>query len=422
MRKPTVFLSSTIQDFSDLRSALKYFLEQQGCAVLASEYNDFPKPLEPHCYDACFATLQQADFFVLLIGARVGGWYDVASRTSITRQEYREAYKLHLEGRLKLINFVRNDVWRLRDDRMELSAFLEELDLRAETRTQIANYPTRRAGDAEVISQFISEVSRNQETQTALAGQSRLPTGNWLHVFTSFREVVEVLQTQVFKGTVREHATLRRLLLRELKEILRVSLMKTRSGAVLSPRAAVERFHQMHNLDLDSRDLEAIEVDVPLWDRIASMSVHLLTVDHTTFMLERALESPAFLTFDANQLGYREEPVYEGLSLLFQEIQRFRTANDSETRAVVIEHSPRGRKGRPGPLSIEPLKLFSLLHLMDRWVNIIELSAAIARHLQGRHFEMPALRPFSPVAGMDQRLKEEHATAADIDNLLATEA
>ena len=46
MKPPTVFICSTIYDFQDLRSAIKYFLERQGCRVLASEFNDFAKPLD----------------------------------------------------------------------------------------------------------------------------------------------------------------------------------------------------------------------------------------------------------------------------------------------------------------------------------------------------------------------------------------
>lgn len=121
MTPPTFFLSSTICDFADLPSALKYHLEQSGCRVLASEFNDFAKPLDRHSYDACLAAIGQADDFVLLIGSRVGGWYDEASRVSITRQEHRQAYDLHQQGRLNLLTFVRADVWRLREDRSALA-------------------------------------------------------------------------------------------------------------------------------------------------------------------------------------------------------------------------------------------------------------------------------------------------------------
>jgi hypothetical protein len=49
--------------------------------VLASEYNDFGGNLDQHSYEACLANIDQADFFVLLIGSRVGGWFDESTRT-----------------------------------------------------------------------------------------------------------------------------------------------------------------------------------------------------------------------------------------------------------------------------------------------------------------------------------------------------
>ncbi len=100
MQRPTFFISSTIYDFRDLRSALKFHLEEQGCKVLASEFNDFEKPLDKHSYDACLQAIQSADYFILLIGNRVGGWYDEANRISITQREYQEAYQLHSTGKL----------------------------------------------------------------------------------------------------------------------------------------------------------------------------------------------------------------------------------------------------------------------------------------------------------------------------------
>lgn len=39
MNRPTFFLSSTIYDLRDLRSAIKYYLEQQGCRVLSSAFS-----------------------------------------------------------------------------------------------------------------------------------------------------------------------------------------------------------------------------------------------------------------------------------------------------------------------------------------------------------------------------------------------
>jgi hypothetical protein len=45
-------------------------------------------------------------------------------------------------------------------------------------------------------------------------------------------------------------------------------------------------------------------------------------------------------------------------------------------------------------------KLAGLLHLYDRWINIIELCIAIYRHLDGKPFVEPSLRSRSPVEGL----------------------
>lgn len=74
-KKPTFFISSTIYDFRDLRSAIKFYLEEQGCTVLASEFNDFAQSVETHSYEACLKQIQAADYFVLL---RI--WLKITSR------------------------------------------------------------------------------------------------------------------------------------------------------------------------------------------------------------------------------------------------------------------------------------------------------------------------------------------------------
>ena len=201
MKRPCFFISSTIYDFRDLRSSIKYFLEQQGCTVLASECNDFPKQLEMHTYEACLKTLEHADYFILLIGSRVGGWYDKENKISITQQEYRAAYQRHLKGKLKIISFVRNDVWQYREDRNELSRFLEKQAIDPGAKHDIVNHPSKWANDSEFICRFISEVCKNEETKKALKDPSQqMPSGNWIHVYNNFRDVIDVIQAQVFSG------------------------------------------------------------------------------------------------------------------------------------------------------------------------------------------------------------------------------
>ena len=60
MNKPRVFISSTINDFGDLRSALKYWLEELGYEVRLSEFNDFQRPADQGTFDSCFQRLKIA--------------------------------------------------------------------------------------------------------------------------------------------------------------------------------------------------------------------------------------------------------------------------------------------------------------------------------------------------------------------------
>ena len=53
--KPVFFISSTIYDFADLRSSVKWWLEENEYLVNASEYNDFNKPLNKNSYEACLS-------------------------------------------------------------------------------------------------------------------------------------------------------------------------------------------------------------------------------------------------------------------------------------------------------------------------------------------------------------------------------
>ena len=73
--KPKIFVSSTIYDFADLRSALKYWLNEMGFEVFMSEYNYFRKDSSDNSYIACLNAIQECDYYILLIGARVGGLY-----------------------------------------------------------------------------------------------------------------------------------------------------------------------------------------------------------------------------------------------------------------------------------------------------------------------------------------------------------
>ena len=414
---PTFFLSSTIYDFKDLRGALKYHLESLGCTVLASEFNDFQKPLEPHSYEACLRSVANADYFILLIGSRVGGWFDKEGRISITQREYREARALEAKGQLRILSFVRAELWQLREERKELEAYLRTLTMQDEVKRQIANYPSKFAADAAFIADFISEVGRNEETAAAVRGKGPLPTGNWVHVFHEFRDIVAVLEAHVFSGIPADEAALRRLLRLELTELLRLCLMRT-GGKAHSPRRIVEGFTARYQTHLELQKCHAIQVEAKHFDALSSVTLNLLAKRLHPVMLGNALSSRCFLEFDMVTGQFAETPVYRALYLLQEEIRSFNQANAPETLEIIFANSPKVRPAGTTVLSIEATKLGILLHLLDRWVNIITISAALARHLDGAPFELPSLRPRSPFRGVDEELIREELSNEEINQFV----
>lgn len=417
MKRPTFFLSSTILDFQDLRSALKFYLEEQGCEVLASEFNDFTKPLDKHSYDACLEAIHSADYFILLIGSRVGGWYDETSRVSITMREYREAYELQTQGKIKLLNFVRDDVWRVREDRRELSQYLESLSVDKNLRKIIVNYPSKFAADAAFISEFITEVGRNHETKTAVRGEGLPPTGNWIHVFHGFRDIVDVLNAQTFSSTPIEDLTIRRLLRRELCEYLKATLWKWKSD-LYGPREVIDWFHEDHLLDMAARDQEEFYVSTKRWDQLASFSFQLLGLKLHPVVLPQALSVPTFLEFDLASSTYKETPVYEALFLLSREIRKLSEADLPDVLSIVFQHTPKVRRPGVKGIYVNTLKLASFLSLMDRWANVVALSAALLRYLDDGTFQTPDLRPESPIQGLQDLIDQERPTVADVESFL----
>lgn len=419
MNRPTFFLSSTIYDFSDLRASVKYFLEQQGCTVLASEFNDFSKPIEPHSYEACFNAIQKADYFVLFIGSRVGGWFDKINQISITQQEYKEAYKLHKLGKLKIINFVRSDVWQLKEDRTALLKYLDGLEIDPGAKQQIVNHPSKQLSNAEFIIKFINEVGRNDETKIALDNEGILPTGNWIHTFQTFSDVIDVLQAQIFLGQPIEAVALKKLLRRELSEILRNCLIKMKDQ-IFSPKSTIHCFYQEHTITKDVRNNPYLHIDTKRWSLMSAVAMHLLTVRLHTLILPNALSSLIFMNYDSKTGAMQEEPIYEALFLLNEEIREFNRANTGDRLEVIFENS---RRARPNDydlkfIDIETDKVLLLLGLYMRWINVIDLSKSIIRYLDGEEFVMPKLQQKSPIPEMNEDIKKEMVTTKEVDDFI----
>jgi hypothetical protein len=176
-QSPTVFLSSTVNDLRDLRSAVRYFLEQYGFQVLCSEEADFPHDLDTEARLAALAPIENAEYYVLIVGFRRGALTDEG--VSVTRSEFRRASQLHREsGRPKPVFLVRSEV----------------LGAKRRGETPSAD---EGADDWPAVCAFLDEV----------AGTEGSPDPNWIHGFASFEELATVLRTALrLSGPLRRRA------------------------------------------------------------------------------------------------------------------------------------------------------------------------------------------------------------------------
>ncbi|MDD5215042.1 MAG: DUF4062 domain-containing protein [Methylococcales bacterium] len=410
MKTPTFFISSTIYDFKDLRSALKFYLEEQGCKVMASEFNDFATSSDAHSYDACLEAIKSADYFILLIGSRVGGWYDKENRISITQREYREAYELQKAGKIKIFNFVRSEIWNLKDNQKELEKYLESISLDKSVKEGIINRPSKNIEDAKLICEFIDEVGRVQDTKLAISGNLTAPIANWIHIFDGFKDIIDALNTQIPIFVPVEEMTMRRLLRRELREFLRMCLPKMQTG-IFSPLRIIQNFHKQHKITAPIKANESVFIDRKSWNAIQILAIHLLRVKLKPLIIERVLESQVFLKFDRT-IGYKETPVYDAIALLQKEIQKMNVANTTETMGVVF------LPAKSDEINVDKTKLLPLLHVLDRWSNILALSKSILRYLDTNEFIQPSLRPDSFIDGMQEELDQEIPTDEEIDQFV----
>lgn len=276
--KPVVFISSTIYDFADLRSCARYFLEELGYRVQLSESSDFDKPLEPNSYDACFDAIRRADVFLLLVGARRGGWYDHSNRVSITQAEYRVAYEQAKVGRIKLLPCVRASTW-------EHVAVLKSV-------ARDSWVPSKFSEDPSHLIDFLEEIGRVPEMRDSATGTDR-PRNNWIHQFGSFRDLVNILGIALGTTVDIDGTLLLDVVAKEVAEYA-VTLLGQDDHASWLLRNIVPLSEKLNQLPHSMDNLGGPKIDVPidLVARLGSIALSLPQSTPTQFVaLERAITS-----------------------------------------------------------------------------------------------------------------------------------
>ena len=379
-KKPTFFISSTIYDFRDLRSALKFYLEELGYQVYASEYNDFKVANDQHSYDACLKLIEECDYFILLVGSRVGGFYDDKNKVSITRQEYREAYKLHEQGKLQIISFVRDEVWQLKETRSELEKHLKKIEnLEKEKQDEVLNFTTKFATNAELITSFISEIGKNKETTSSINSGSILPTGNWIRQFKSFKDIIEGLRPFIL---------IEDLNVKFHKELLKDELLKHS----LSLHGKFKENPQDISLEFD-KVCEAIPAPKTIYDDVLiSKDVWedfiivfyltcLMPINIDLNIIYKTLTNDVFYEYDSSTNKLVKQPIYEDLIQLKSRLVSCNNmkerSKDFHTQLTEIMN----RNSKQSSVAVNPVHLLEIFVYFSNIIDIHLISVNVIKIL-----------------------------------------
>jgi hypothetical protein len=365
---------------------------------------------------ACLKTIEQADLFVLFIGRRVGGWIDKPNKISITRAEYRRAYQLAQEGRIRLLCFVRSEVL---DHSQSIKELAKELSndpaLTDSQREKFANHPTRAMDDAEAITSFIDEISRNKETARAVAGDGEAPIANWVSSFSTFAEVRQAIDPLVTHGLTRSQAAGRKTLEVQLIEfIARLGPPRTK-GKIFNPTHAVLNLRTKLNIKAD-QILSDITVTNEVWQRLVFLNTFSATAKTDHYFLSATLNSDLLLQYDPKAGAYIETQEYEQLTRLVELSRRF-APSDASGISELYEH---GKKVvRDGQGQVPAIKIIPVVGKLLRWVELIGVAKSLASSMGEQSLkEFPSL-PSSPIVDQEAQLEAEKLTLNQVRQFVA---
>ncbi|MBI5934543.1 MAG: DUF4062 domain-containing protein [Chloroflexi bacterium] len=417
-KRPSIFISSTIHDFKDLRSALRFYLESLGFDVYLSDFNDFPKPLDANTYEATLETLRSADFYILLVGSRVGGMYSDQDQISITRMEYRTAYEEAQKKKLRLLLLVREEVWNIRQDRKALREYLESAykisrELSDEDVTKIVGYPSTFINDAQLIFNFLDEISKNEEMQKAISGQGEFPKANWIHPFSNFQDIIDALRNQLGIRTNLSTIALKVNLRRELLENLVYLVSKFQEK--ISPNYIYTSFAKKQ-IYKDGKGITRMPGRYLRW-----MIMHCTGTGKganlSTRFIDQALQTGDFLVFNKHIAQYQESLLSQRLSQLREQIARlhFFSGGARDVFVGFISKYADFLK-QENEIDIPNQDLLFPLMLADVEENTVRLTISILRALDGNeaYLQNLQLNQITPFADENEEIQKERPSLDEL--------
>ncbi len=401
MDRPKVFISSTIYDFADLRSALKYWLNETGYNAQLSEYNDFLKDASVNSYEACLQSVSKCNYFILLIGTRKGGMYPNES-ISITRKEYRTAYELAKSGKIKkLLIFIRQSVWDIKEDRKALHNLLKDLTIleneKPFDKKSVEFYNSSLLKDAEHIIDFIDEVTRKKEAREGV-----MPPMNWVHTFSTYEDIINTIKAELKINSNLSVQIAEQNIKMALVHNLQKITIKTESGRVFGFYLSFGTIRDKLLKFREENEQLSLEKTICLTNKeVHSISDFFLFfrngVDELNiFEFENVLSSGIFLSFDSSKHLFVYNDFTKMLYQIMEEtrrLKRFVSEFSYEAQDRLLNIIPRLHQRRKDLYEFKFIDLALINAIYERLINIQNISSYLIQyiHQHNKSLKIPAI-------------------------------
>lgn len=303
--QPTIFISSIISEFYDLRGALKYFLGKSGFRVLMSEEPDFGADCGIDSLDNCKSQIEKSDYYLLIIGNNSGTIFQKDGKdTTVTIEEFKHYLSLVKSGKsLNLIAFVRKQTWD--------------------------NYTKK---DISKIHQLQIELI-DELINNSLFDDYKI--GRWRYTFDRFSDIITVLETNqngLFLESTRKTSLYRSYIKREIYDIFKSLLEKNfDTGIVKSYTQVVE----LPELNLDY--FNSTRIDGDLAAKITAFLIGISKRDTQLRKINRVFNYIAqgeFSYFDSKEEKY---VLPEYIKLTMQTLEILEKVYDNTKNFEIIE-------------------------------------------------------------------------------------
>ncbi len=385
--RPRLFISSTVQDFEDLRSALKFWLGEIGFDVQVSNYPDFEHAPAADTIQACLDNVRASDFYVLLIG-ECRGWYLEDHAASITQLEYRAAIgALRQDRRPQVVSFVRQSLLT----RLDVSRGQQERD------------------DEELafLQSFLNEVRGVEDRQ---------PIANWTIPFRTFHDVVEGIKSTI---PVARSPLARQAILENLRQELEYNLLPLLTKVDGQPFFGSWWLEQLRE-EIQLTDIGP-ESSYELTPKQVQDAWVYVTIGHprpelfVDSALSDALLSGAFLDFDRELGSYRPSRLCDQLYDIRDQFATYarRQLDAAHTRRwLELGESSRQRPDRS--VRVSGVELICVFGLHDTQRNIERLILSVLFFIYSGEHEEVVLRHSSPVENQREQMDRERVSRSEL--------